>query len=171
MYRSISLTACALGLLGIAACQDRTNVAAPGSQTADTSELAAQQPTRAAVAAGELTLVQGQPGPYIADAAGSALYSLEGDVSGEGCVDTCPEVWPPMLISQARPTTGAGLRPDLVASTPRPDGSQQVTYANKPLYRYAGDTGSGRTTGHGVEDQWGKWRLLGPDGGNLQVSQ
>ncbi|MDQ3287527.1 MAG: hypothetical protein M3Q42_04570 [Pseudomonadota bacterium] len=171
MYRTLSLTACALGLMSIAGCQERTNVVAPASQADQATQVAPQQSPRAAAATGELTLVQGQPGPYIADAAGSAVYSLKGDVSGEGCIDTCLEVWPPMLISESQPSVGAGLQPNFVSSAPRPDGRQQVTYGNKPLYRYAGDTGTGRTAGHGVEDKWGQWQLVGPQGEHLPVSQ
>ncbi|MDQ3270074.1 MAG: hypothetical protein M3Q11_07820 [Pseudomonadota bacterium] len=177
MYRSISLAALALGLFGIAACQDRSNVAAPGSQPAQAPAPGSSQPTpaaqtpAAASAAGALTLVQAEPGAYVADAAGSALYSLEGDVSGEGCIDRCLEVWPPMLVSQAQPGAAPGLAPNLVASTPRADGTVQVTYGNKPLYRYAGDAGAGRTAGHGVKDQWGQWSLVGADGEHLGVTR
>lgn len=57
---------------------------------ADPSVPAPQRQTQAAAsAAGELTLVQACPGPRLADAAGSALYALEADVAGEGCVHTC----------------------------------------------------------------------------------
>lgn len=123
-------------------------------------------PTPAAnAAAGNLTLMQtGQSGPYLADDAGSALYMLEGDTDGSGCVDTCLEAWPPMLVSDAQPTAGAGLRGELVASIQRPDGTVQITYNNHPLYRYAADRGAGRTAGRGVSDQWGQWHLVTPEG-------
>lgn len=159
-----------VGLLGLAACQDRTNVAAPGSQSAEPAVQVPRQTEVLSAEAGELTLMEaGGPAPYLADAAGSALYALEGDVAGESCIDKCLEVWPPMLVVEAEPEATAGLRPNLVSSIIRPDGAHQVTYDNRPLYRYAGDMGTGRTTGHGVRDQWGHWYLIGPAGEPLQA--
>lgn len=161
-----------VGVLGLAACQDRTNVAAPGAQSTEPTVQVPQQTEAVSSEAGELTLMQaGDPGPHLADAAGSALYALEGDVAGEGCTDRCLEVWPPMLVAEAEPEATAGLQPNLVSSVNRPDGTHQVTYANKPLYRYAGDMGAGRTTGHGVRDQWGHWSLIGPAGEPLEADQ
>ena len=160
------LVACGVLLsLSLAGCQDgaeQTTVERPGSTVATQATTPA-----AADAAGQLTLVRSGPGPHLADGAGSALYSLEGDIAGQGCADVCLEVWPPMLVSTAQPTAAAGLQPNLVSSVQRPDGTRQVTYGNKPLYRYAADTGLGRTTGHGVKDQWGQWHLVRPDGETL----
>lgn len=174
MHKSVLLVA--LGLVGLAACQDSVNVAAPGSVDGPRSESAEsavppsqRQSPAAASAAGELRLMQSDRGQFVADAAGSALYALDGDVAGEGCIDICLEVWPPMLVSEAQPGVAAGLRSELVSSITRPDGTRQVTYANQPLYRYSGDSGVGRTTGHGVEDQWGKWHLV--DAGGRSVKQ
>jgi predicted lipoprotein with Yx(FWY)xxD motif len=36
----------------------------------------------------------------------------------------------------------------------RPEGSTQVTYKNRPLYRYSGDTKAGDTNGDGVGGIW-----------------
>lgn len=150
-------------------CQDRSGrddgdiEAAPGIATPATTPAAVD-------AAGELTLANSGPGPHLTDRAGSALYALDGDTAGEGCVDVCLEAWPPMLIAEAQPSVAAGLQPNLVASVQRPDGRRQVTYGNRPLYRYAGDTGVGRTTGHGVKDRWGQWHLVGPGGETLGMN-
>lgn len=165
------LTTCGVLLsLSLAGCQggaERT----PGEQASvpRPDATAAEEATTpaAADAAGQLTLVAGGPGPHLADGAGSALYALEGDTAGQGCVDVCLEAWPPVLVAEAQPTAAAGLQPNLVSSVQRPDGTRQVTYGNKPLYRYAGDKGLGRTSGHGTMDQWGQWHLVGPDGGTL----
>ena len=36
----------------------------------------------------------------------------------------------------------------------RSDGSNQVTYRGRPLYRFAGDQVAGDTTGQGISDVW-----------------
>lgn len=165
MRRPLLIICSALLSSSLAGCQDdaeQTTIDRPGSTAAT------QATTPAATdAASELTLARAGPGPHLTDGAGSALYALQGDIAGEGCVDVCLEAWPPMLVADARPSAAPGLQPNLVATVQRPDGTHQVTYGNKPLYRYAGDTGVGRTTGHGVKDRWGQWHLVGPDGGML----
>lgn len=118
--------------------------------------------------AGPTLMESRTPGPggdtYVADGAGNALYMLEGDRDGSKCTGACLEAWPPLLVGEAQPTAGTGLQDGMVASIKRPDGSMQVTYNNHPLHRYAADTGTGRTAGQDVRDQWGEWYLLTPGG-------
>ncbi|WP_411832068.1 hypothetical protein [Pseudoxanthomonas mexicana] len=108
----------------------------------------------------------GEP-PYLVDAAGNALYVLEGNRDGGKCDAACQEVWPPVIASDARPGVAAGVRGEAVASIAGADGRQHVTYNGQPLYRYAGDQGAGRTAGHEVSDKWGQWRLMGVHGETL----
>src|SRR5690606_40207638 len=88
---------------------------------------------------------EGRAGPYLTDSAGSALYTLEGDSDGSGCVDACRDAWPPLLVGDVAPTGSERLQVAMVAATERPDGGSQGTYGGHPLYRYAADTGAGRT--------------------------
>ena len=161
------LISCGIALaLGLVACRETAEPAATDDVVATRPATESRDPPPAArLAAMHLTVVRSDDaGAYVADSAGSALYALEGDVAGEGCVETCPETWPPVLIEQAQPTVAAGLQPNLVSVVERPDGTRQVTYGNRPLYRYAGDAGAGRTAGHGVSDRWGRWHLVGVGG-------
>jgi predicted lipoprotein with Yx(FWY)xxD motif len=102
--------------------------------------------------------------PYLADSAGSALYTIEGTTEASACTDACLDVWPPLLAQTGQPTVGPQLQAGMVGTIPREDGAMQVTYNGHPLYRYAADTGTGRTAGQGVEDQWGHWYLVSPSG-------
>ncbi|MDR0182169.1 COG4315 family predicted lipoprotein [Lysobacter arvi] len=173
-------TALALIAAAVAACGDGPNGRINGATDAQGNATEREPTTPAATqstpdgatpsasdpASGPvLALAQPQAGSgpntaYLVNSANSAVYALEGDVNGNRCDDACIQVWPPVLTSQARSGVGEGLRAELLGTVGRPDGSTQVTYDRKPLYRYNADTGAGRTGGHGVRDQWGHWSLL-----------
>jgi predicted lipoprotein with Yx(FWY)xxD motif len=100
---------------------------------------------------------------YLADNSGRALYVLEGDSTGTRCVGDCLQAWP--VVAGAVPVSGVpAVQGSLIGTTTRSDGTTQVTYAGQPLYYFASDTGPGMTKGHGLEDQWGHWYLVRPDG-------
>src|SRR5690606_34627664 len=42
-----------------------------------------------------LVATEGGPAPYLANSAGSALYTLQGDTDGSKCDEECTRVWPP----------------------------------------------------------------------------
>lgn len=180
--------AAALCLAALSACTDR-----PAGEAAGTVPQEAQPDANAAlpVDAGQAALSDGTrgrtarvpaadasgagaggpvlgmstgPQVHLIDAAGAAVYMLEGNTDGSKCDAACEEAWPPVLATASRADAGTGLDPQLLGMLPRGDQSYQVSYGNSPLYRYAGDAGAGRTNGHGVRDQWGTWSLVGLDG-------
>lgn len=113
---------------------------------------------------GNVTLaMSGTPSSHLVDGAGTAVYILEGNMDGTRCDAACEEAWPPVLAHDVRPEAGPGVEPARIGTLDR-NGRTHVTYGGQPLYRYAGDMGAGRTAGAGVEDQWGKWSLVGLDG-------
>lgn len=107
--------------------------------------------------------MSGTASSHLVDGAGSAVYVLAGNTDGGKCDAACQEAWPPVLAHDARPTAGTGVEPGRIGTLER-GGLTHVTYGGQPLYRYAGDAGAGRTNGAGVEDQWGRWSLVGLDG-------
>lgn len=118
---------------------------------------------------GNTTLaMSGTPSSHLVDGAGTAVYILEGNMDGSKCGVACEEAWPPVLAHDVRPSAGAGVEMSRIGTLER-DGRTHVTYGGQPLYRYAGDMGAGRTAGAGVEDQWGKWSLVGLDGQPIQA--
>lgn len=171
-------------LLGLAGCNaDRTDdtvattpaatePAAPPVDTAPPTDTTMGQTTPQGAAM--LSVATGTAGAYLADDQGRAVYMLEGDTDGSKCTAACLEAWPPLSApagttgmsgtTGTTTTTPGSLRMDLVGTIERADGTSQVTYGGHPLYRYAKDTGAGTTTGHGVDDQWGEWYLVTPEG-------
>jgi predicted lipoprotein with Yx(FWY)xxD motif len=105
---------------------------------------------------------------YLTDSANSALYFLEGNQNGEKCDVACQETWPPVTAAGGRTVAGEGARPEMLKTSPLSGGRYHLSYNGHPLYRYAGDRGAGRTTGHNVEDKWGKWHLMSIDGSAYQ---
>jgi predicted lipoprotein with Yx(FWY)xxD motif len=119
-------------------------------------------------------------GPYVADPAGMSLYLLrdrsEGrDDRGGGrddeqpgvCDGECLAVWPPYVLS-GTPTVGPGLDQALVDIITRADGLVQITYGGWPLYYYSADAAPGDVLGHDVDDAWGDWYLVSPEGEDVE---
>lgn len=107
--------------------------------------------------------MSGTASSHLVDGAGSAVYVLEGNTDGSKCDAACEEVWPPVLAHDSQPSAGQGVEQARIGTLER-DGRSYATYGGQPLYRYSGDAGAGRTAGHGVVDQWGRWSLVGLDG-------
>lgn len=105
--------------------------------------------------------------PHLVDSAGQALYVLEGNADGSRCDAACEDAWPPVLAEDAEPTADPAGLEQLLGSMSRQDGGLHVTWQDQPLYRYAADSGVGATAGHGVDDQWGTWSLVSPEGSPL----
>lgn len=162
----------ALLLAMLAACgQDVTPPDPPatddGNATAQPSAPApAAGPTASGTSPGAqpMLLREGDPG-HLADGSGAALYYLEGNHDGSRCDTACEQVWPPVKSEDANPVAAPGVNQSAVATVQgQGAGGNHVTYHGHPLYRYAGDRGARTTTGDDVEDQWGRWRLMGVDG-------
>ena len=101
---------------------------------------------------GLVTLVQTAAGQILADASGLALYTFDNDITTTStCYGSCAIAWPPLIAA------AAVLVPYSLAA--RTDGAQQISYKNRPLYRYVGDGAPGDINGEGLG---GIWHLAKP---------
>uniref|UniRef100_UPI000369C7BB COG4315 family predicted lipoprotein n=1 Tax=Nocardiopsis lucentensis TaxID=53441 RepID=UPI000369C7BB len=103
-------------------------------------------------------------GDVLTDGEGNVLYRFADDEANRStCVDGCAENWPPLHVTdEGAPVSADGAATaDLVDTIERDDGSLQLTYAEWPLYTYAGDAAPGDVNGQGVG---GAWYVVDPSG-------
>jgi predicted lipoprotein with Yx(FWY)xxD motif len=105
-------------------------------------------------------------GEVLVDADGAALYAADQEADGTVlCTDSCTDVWPPLTV-EGEPVAGDGLEESLGVAA-RPEGTRQVTFDGRLLYRFAEDS-SGTVTGNGLADTFGgqnfTWHVATPTG-------
>jgi predicted lipoprotein with Yx(FWY)xxD motif len=86
----------------------------------------------------------------LVDARGMTLYTFDRDVRGSGksvCNAQCAANWPPLPAA-------AGIPPGDFSIVSRDDGSRQLAYKGKPLYRWSKDSRPGDRSGDGVNNVW-----------------
>ena len=149
MARRLVLLSVAAALLLAAACGDGEadgEDASPAASTTGTVQVAKT----------------GSLGDVLVDEDGMTLYLFTKDSDGaSACAGDCATTWPPLRVSSGEATAGAGLDAAKLGTIERADGAPQVTFAGKPLYRYAPDKQAGDVTGQGVG---GVWFAVRPDG-------
>ncbi len=103
-------------------------------------------------------------GEILVDSHGLTLYDFRKDLGTKSaCYGSCAKIWPP-LTTTGTPVAAAGAQASLLGSSPRSDGSTQVTYSGHPLYTYVGDSKPGETSGNGLTEFGGSWHALRPNG-------
>jgi len=105
-------------------------------------------------------------GQVLVDADGAALYAADQEAQGAVmCTGSCEVAWEPLTVS-GDPVGGEELDGRLGVVT-RPDGTRQVTFDGRLLYRFAEDS-SGTVTGNGLADSFGgqdlTWHVATPTG-------
>jgi predicted lipoprotein with Yx(FWY)xxD motif len=113
-----------------------------------------------------LTTQTGGYGVWLTDQAGRTLYIFTADKgTTSSCYGACAAAWPPLLTTgPVAAAAGPVVAADL-GTTPRTDGTTQVTYAGHPLYYFATETGPDQVRGLGAQ---GAWFLLAPTGTMIQ---
>jgi predicted lipoprotein with Yx(FWY)xxD motif len=164
MTRLFSLAALAVvSALVLAACGGSSYGGNSSPSTSTKASAPAATSSVASVSAKSSSL-----GTFLVDAKGRTLYLWDADHGAMStCSGECAQDWPP-LTTKAAPKAGAGVKASLLGTSKRSDGTEEVTYAEHPLYYYAGDTAPGQTTGQGSAAFGAPWWVVTPGGRALQ---
>ena len=118
-----------------------------------------------------VTTHSGPDGAHLTDGSGRTLYMFAKDKgSTSSCSGDCAKEWPPFTSSAAAKAKGSATG-SMLGTTPRDDGSTQVTYAGHPLYYFADDSAAGDMNGQGEDDFGGLWSAVTPDGSALAAAE
>jgi predicted lipoprotein with Yx(FWY)xxD motif len=129
---------------------------------------AAMASTRSATGATKVGVARSRFGRIVVDGKGRTLYLFEKDKNRRSaCYGQCATYWPP-LLTHGKPVARPGVKQSLLGTTRRANGSQQVTYAGHPLYRFILDTKPGQTKGEGLHDFGGGWDVVSPAGKKIE---
>ncbi|MBV9525613.1 MAG: hypothetical protein JOZ46_07350, partial [Candidatus Dormibacteraeota bacterium] len=154
MNRAYLLPGVITGALFAAACGSSSTPAPASSSTPAAPAAASATPapasSPAAASGAVVALATSKFGQMLVDGRGMSLYLFEADTSTKStCFNQCAANWPPLLTTGA-PTAMGGANQALLGTTPRGDGTTQVTYNGHPLYFFVSDTKPGDVTGEGV---------------------
>jgi predicted lipoprotein with Yx(FWY)xxD motif len=162
-HLQLAATAAAL-LTAATACNAPATTYPAGSSGAQRAPAATTEAAEATVATRQEPL-----GTILVDGSGRTVYLFEKDISPTStCTGDCTSAWPPVTTTGAA-HGGAGATAGLVATTPRADGSTQLTYAGHPLYYYAGDHAPGDTHGQGLNQFGAGWYVLTAAGAKIDT--
>ena len=168
LYKFVLLIA--LSMIAVACSGDTTDsteapevLQSPDATTTTTEPAPPPTTTTAAVApstttstdpgsANVLAAADSDLGPILVDGDGNVLYLFTPDTDGVStCYGDCEANWP---VFYGPVEDGDGVDDDLIGSTTRDDGTEQVTYDGWPLYYFIRDEAPGDTNGQGVGDVW-----------------
>ncbi|MEU3776083.1 SCO0930 family lipoprotein [Streptomyces sp. NPDC032472] len=94
-------------------------------------------------------------GKILVDGQWRTLYRFDKDSAWPmkfGCLGACLDTWKPAAAIDK--TKATGIKPELIGSVKRPDGSEQLTIDCWPVYTFTGDTEPGQTNGHNKQGLW-----------------
>ena len=123
--------------------------------------------TPAPVSASTLKTAQINGAQAFVTATGLTVYIFDADLAAPGtsvCNGACATNWPPVA-----PPAGAALTTGF-ATIARADGTTQLTYSGRPLYRFIGDSAPGQGNGDGITAFGGLWHVSRPAGSSTGTS-
>ena len=169
MTRPIGLAALAVaGALALAACGGSSTSSSSGAAAAPGYGGGTAGASNGSTAASVVSTKTSSLGTFLVDGQGRTLYLWDADHGPRStCTAACAQAWPPLTTTGAPKASGA-VKPSLLGTATRPDGSREVTYAGHPLYTYAGDTKPGQVTGEGSDSFGAPWWTVTTAGRALQ---
>lgn len=147
-------------VLGLAACggddddggtaaSSAASVTQPATATATAPAPASPTATAAAVKVTQ----NAKFGAILTTADGITLYTFAQDANGKStCTGACAATWPPLTTTAANAPAVEGATGEF-ALLSRDDGTKQLAFNGKPLYRYGPDK-PGDTSGDGIGGVW-----------------
>jgi predicted lipoprotein with Yx(FWY)xxD motif len=143
-----------IALAALTAVVAAVALAACGGDAYDTNEppRAQSDDDPAAVSVEELA----GSGRVLVDSTGKPLYAADEEEGGVVCIGACASFWVPLTSDGG--TQGGDRLPGDLGVVEREDGTRQVTYDGRRLYRFAGD-GPGEVSGDGLSDEFGGQRF------------
>ena len=112
----------------------------------------------------------GSGGTFLTDGSGRAVYLWVKDGMNKSvCTGACAGAWPPVM-AKGKVTASGGAKASDLGTISRPGGGKQVTYDGHALYYFAGDSGSGQTSGQGSSSFGAKWWLVAPAGTQITAA-
>lgn len=112
----------------------------------------------------------GSGGTFLTDGSGRAVYLWVKDgMNKSTCTGACASAWPPVM-DKGKLTASGGAKSSDLGTISRPGGGKQVTYNGHALYYFAGDSGSGQTSGQGSDSFGAKWWLVAPTGAQITAA-
>lgn len=152
-----------LAALLVAGCASKKSSSGTPTAASTTAAAAAGGSGAAAAPTGPATVSvqKGSLGDHLIDGSGRTVYLFTPDkTSTPTCYGECAAFWPALLTTGA-PLAGTGAIASKLGTSPRTDGTTQVTYNGHPLYEYMGDQSAGDINGQGKD---GTWYVLTPAG-------
>jgi predicted lipoprotein with Yx(FWY)xxD motif len=162
----VALVALAVVVFGVSACSDGTSVTTPFVTTVPVLRHGPEYEVTTGTVSGL--------GTVLVDGKGITLYLYATDKQGQPsrCYDICAVQWPPLVLPPGvtRSEAGPGISSALLGTSPRTDGTTQITYNGWPLYLWPPDRAPGMATGQALTNAGGLWYVLTPAGKAIVTS-
>jgi predicted lipoprotein with Yx(FWY)xxD motif len=162
--RWLAVPVLAAAVIGLAACGSSGSSSTSSTPAATPAASAGTSSSPATTSGSMIKTAHTSLGTILVNSKGFAIYMFGPDTAtASKCTGSCATYWPPVK-GPVTALPGSNLRPKLLGTIKRADGTTQATYAGHPLYTYVADKTPGVASGQGTNLSGGKWYVLAPSG-------